>query len=567
MSAAPQYAAPIHAPNAALLIDFDNVTMGIRSDLGKELRSLLSSEIIKGKVAVQRAYADWRRYPQYIVPLTEASIDLIYAPAYGSSKKNATDIRLAIDALELVFVRPEIGTFILLSGDSDFSSLVIKLKEYGKYVIGVGIRESSSDLLVMNCDEYYSYNALAGLVKASDEEASVRKYDPWELVTEAVQRMKRNNDVMRSDRLKQVMQEIDNSFDEKNLGMSKFSRFCQEAAQRGLLTVTKLDNGQLEIDIPGAVATETPTRSVASATPAAAEASEAPASGEERGGRRSRRGRGGRGRDREDREPRGEREPRPTPVATTAQAPVEVTPEPVPATHVESRPTDASAGSTGERLTRGEAFDILRRTVADLVPGDESVRASDVRARARQLLGRDSESLSDRMFVRILKDAHDEGIIDLRRRGNDFEVARAADAAPVAEQLALSEQKATPPAAQPAPSATGPRFGMGPRGAGSRGRPSAPPPELFSVGVVDIGEPAEPAAAASAPASTNGGPPAEKGTRRPRGRGRANAAATPATTDAAESAAPAAKAKRGGAKKTTRRGGARAKKGGAPTEG
>ena len=326
MSAAPQYAAPIHAPNAALLIDFDNVTMGIRSDLGKELRSLLSSEIIKGKVAVQRAYADWRRYPQYIVPLTEASIDLIYAPAYGSSKKNATDIRLAIDALELVFVRPEIGTFILLSGDSDFSSLVIKLKEYGKYVIGVGIRESSSDLLVMNCDEYYSYNALAGLVKASDEEAAVRKYDPWELVTEAVQRMKRNNDVMRSDRLKQVMQEIDNTFDEKNLGISKFSRFCQEAAQRGLLSVTKLDNGQLEVDYPGTVTAEATVRAApqAAAVAAPGETGETPApSSEERGGRRGRRGRGGRGRDREDREPRGEREPRPTPIATDAQPPVE----------------------------------------------------------------------------------------------------------------------------------------------------------------------------------------------------------------------------------------------------
>src|SRR6476646_5899796 len=167
MSAVAHVSAPIHAPNAALLIDFDNVTMGIRSDLGKELRSLLSSEISKGKVAVQRAYADWRRYPQYIVPLAESSIDMIFAPAYGSSKKNATDIRLAVDAIELVFTRPEIGTYILLSGDSDFASLVNKLKEYGKYVIGVGIRESSSDLLVMNCDEYYSYNALAGLVKAT----------------------------------------------------------------------------------------------------------------------------------------------------------------------------------------------------------------------------------------------------------------------------------------------------------------------------------------------------------------------------------------------------------------
>src|SRR5512133_4153997 len=176
--AMPAVSGPIHthAPNAALLIDFDNVTMGIRSDLQQELRHLLGSEIIKGKVAVQRAYADWRRYPQYIVPLSEASIDLIFAPAYGSSKKNATDIRLAIDALELVFTRPEIGTFILLSGDSDFSSLVIKLKAYGKDVIGVGICASSSDLLMQNCDEYYSYNALAALVKSSDE-ATAQKWD------------------------------------------------------------------------------------------------------------------------------------------------------------------------------------------------------------------------------------------------------------------------------------------------------------------------------------------------------------------------------------------------------
>jgi len=243
-------ASPHHAPNAALLIDFDNVTMGIRSELQTELRNLLSSDIVKGKVSVQRAYADWRRYPQYIVPLAESSIDMIMATAYGSAKKNATDIRLAVDAMELVFTRPEIGTFILLSGDSDFSSLVIKLKEYGKYVIGVGIRESSSDLLVQNCDEYYSYNALAGLVKSGEEE--IVKHDPWELVTEAITRMKRNGDVMRADRLKQVMQQIDSSFDEKNLGMSKFSRFVTEAAQRGLLSLTKLENGQFEVGPPRA---------------------------------------------------------------------------------------------------------------------------------------------------------------------------------------------------------------------------------------------------------------------------------------------------------------------------
>src|SRR5438046_5952665 len=294
MTAAPHVSAPVHAPNAALLIDFDNVTMGIRSDLGKELRTLLSSDIIKGKVAVQRAYADWRRYPQYIVPLSEASIDLIFAPAYGSSKKNATDIALAIDALELVFTRPEIGTFILLSGDSDFSSLVIKLKEYGKYVIGVGIRESSSDLLVQNCDEYYSYNALAGLVKSGEEE--VVKKDPWELVTEAIERMTRNGDVMRADRLKQVMQQIDSSFDEKNLGMWKFSRFVAEAGHRVLLTLTKLENGQFEVGPPRAGATlpaGQETTGVAAPRLAVAEEGEA---------ERPRRGRrGGRGRDRDGR--------------------------------------------------------------------------------------------------------------------------------------------------------------------------------------------------------------------------------------------------------------------------
>ena len=233
------------APNAALLIDFDNVTMGMRSDLSKDLRKLLQSDVIRGKVTVQRAYADWRRYPQYIVPLSENSIDLIFAPAYGSSKKNATDIRMAIDAIELVFTRPEIGTYILLTGDSDFSSCVLKLKEYGKYVIGVGIQESSSDILVQNCDEYYSYTSLAGLQKTT--ETDVKSMDPWELVERAVKKMADKGDVMRSDRLKQVMLEIDSTFDEGGYGFSKFSRFVTEAASRDILTLKKMPNGQYEV--------------------------------------------------------------------------------------------------------------------------------------------------------------------------------------------------------------------------------------------------------------------------------------------------------------------------------
>jgi uncharacterized LabA/DUF88 family protein len=513
-----------HAPNAALLIDFDNVTTGIRSDLGNELRNLLSSDIIKGKVAVQRAYADWRRYPQHMVPLAEASIDTIQATAYGSAKKNATDIRLAVDAIELVFTRPEIGTYILLSGDSDFSSLVLKLKEYGKYVIGVGIRESSSDLLVMNCDEYYSYNALAGLVKTGDEEAA--KYDPWELVTEAVTRMKRNGDVMRSDRLKQVMQEIDPDFDEKELGHPKFSRFCLEAAQRGLLSVTKLENGQLEVDLPRekAAAAAPAQRARTEAAPAPAREG-ADADGEDRGRSRGRRGRG-RGRDRGERPSRAEPESRVEvdPNMDTAEMPIpdaevheaitdggrrpreerparEARPPrdagrsaAAPAARVDAGAASGGSdiGVSGERLTREEAFGLVRRAVEAMTSGAEDVvRASDVRVRARELLGRDSQTLAEHFFGRILRDAHDADVIDLRRRGDDFEVARAAEAAPVSEQLSRT---APPPSSATAASPAAPPRGMGPRGGGpTRGgrgsfgaKVGAPPPDLLSIGVVDI---------------------------------------------------------------------------------
>jgi uncharacterized LabA/DUF88 family protein len=529
------YAAPMHAPNAALLIDFDNVTMGIRSDLGKELRTLLGSDIIKGKVAVQRAYADWRRYPQYIVPLAESSIDMIMAPAYGSSKKNATDIRLAVDAMELVFTRPEIGTYILLSGDSDFASLVTKLKEYGKYVIGVGIRESSSDLLVMNCDEYYSYNALAGLVKNNEDEPA-KKWDPWELVTEAVSRMKRNGDVMRSDRLKQVMQEIDNSFDEKDLGMAKFSRFVQDAVQRGLLSATKLENGQLEIGLPsGAKGDARAAENAAADEAARVETPASLAAAEKTAGGRGRRGRRGRGRDRDDR-PRSDAPielpldgeaastiaaaAQPTVVADVPKAPVVTStvvaeptaprgrgrgdrPErtPRPEQPIRTEATEA-IGLTGERLTRDEAFDLLRRTVASLIPtGDAAVRASVIRAKARELLARDSESLSDRNFPRILKDAHDNDIIDLRRRGDDFEVARVAEAESVADQLAKSaiSNAPAPVATAIAPRGMGPRGVSGPRGRG--GRPGgAPPADLLSIGVVGQSSSAASAAPAPTPA-------------------------------------------------------------------
>ena len=137
-------------------------------------------------------------------------------------------------------------------------------------------------------------------------------------------------------------------------------------------------------------------------------------------------------------------------------------------------------GSSGERLTRDEAFDLLRRTVASLATNDHSVRASAVRHRARELLGRDSESLSERNFIRILKDAHDADVLNLRRRGDDFEVARAEAALPISEQLAKAE-----PEPSPSGTATAPRLSIRGRVSGSRGRtPTSLPPELLSLGVV-----------------------------------------------------------------------------------
>src|SRR5690606_10767269 len=132
--------------------------------------------------------------------------------------------------------------FILLSGVGCFGGLVLKLTEYGKGVVGVGIRGSSSDLLVQNCDEYYSYSALSGLTKAGEDAPSASE-DPWVLVERAVRQMAEKGDVMRSDRLKQVLIELDPNFDERTLGYSKFSKFVAEAANRGCLRLRKLENG------------------------------------------------------------------------------------------------------------------------------------------------------------------------------------------------------------------------------------------------------------------------------------------------------------------------------------
>jgi uncharacterized protein (TIGR00288 family) len=542
----------VHAPNAALLIDFDNVTLGIQKDLTKELRTLLNSDIIKGKVAVQRAYADWRRYPQYIVSLSESSIDLIFAPAFGSSKKNATDIRLAIDAIELVFTRPEIGTFILLSGDSDFSTMVIKLKEYGKYVIGVGIRESASDLLIQNCDEYYSYNDLAGLTKEVDTPSIQR--DPWELAGEAVAQMARNGDVMRSDRLKQVMQQIDSNFDERTAGFNRFSKFVVEAGQRGVVVVNKLDNGQYEVAPPaGGIGAGAPAAAGRPSREIDIPRRDGEAARDENGRRgRSRRGRGRGperapgGRERADevpregaaagREPSGRREP----VA----------------------PRGRTADGT---LSLARAFQLMTQALSELrAPSPHDA----LRLRMVALHGREDPLLEAGRFTRLLRQANDAEIADVRKVGEDeYEVSPhrtsgvptiAAPAAP-AGALAAGHTDELPIAGAAADAAVEPGRSDNGQRLGIRFRRGSRAPlragEIPLIGVVQMDAPPEPVGAvATLEEPAVEAEPARRKPARPRApRKKAAAAAAtapaPKAGDDEEPTAPRAKRTRARAKK------------------
>jgi uncharacterized protein (TIGR00288 family) len=519
-----------HAPHAALLIDFDNVTLGIQKDLTKELRTLLNSDIIKGKVAVQRAYADWRRYPQYIVPLSESSIDLIFAPAFGSSKKNATDIRLAIDAIELVFTRPEIGLFILLSGDSDFSTMVIKLKEYGKYVIGVGIRESASDLLIQNCDEYYSYSDLAGLTKEVDTPSTQR--DPWELAGEAVLQMIRNGDVMRSDRLKQVMQQIDPNFDERNAGFNRFSKFVIEAGQKGVVLLTKLDNGQYEV-APGpaakAGAVAPAQRSRVPSESGREETALSGAKGREEGARRgrSRRGRGGRDRS-GGREGAPHRDRNGAPREATAQR----------SAGRDERP-DAV-------LTLARAFQLMAQALSEF---RSPVGQEALRLRMVAMYGREDPLLDAGRFPRLLRQANDAEVAEVSKVGDDdYEISASRQAArlapPPPPPLVVEESPAGPPAtdagADPAASAArenGQRLGLRFR-RGSRGPTRGG--EIPLIGVVQIEPSPEPAEAAVGEPSAEMADTVEepRRPRRPRPRrSSAKPAVEPATGPTAEEAA------------------------------
>lgn len=228
----------------ALFCDLENVALGVRDSESKkfDINLVLERLVEKGKIIVKRAYADWERYSEFKIPFHEAAIELIDIPQRRYTGKNSADIKMVVDAMDLSYSKEHLDTFVLLSGDSDFSPLVSKLKENNKYVIGIGVKNSSSNLLIDNCDEFIFYEdvwrdqqkgpALTGLTK--------KKAEVFQMLTESILALQRENkDVLWGSMIKQTMKRKKPSFNEGYYGYSTFSELLQDAERNGLLKLRK----------------------------------------------------------------------------------------------------------------------------------------------------------------------------------------------------------------------------------------------------------------------------------------------------------------------------------------
>ena len=146
----------------AVFCDFENGALGVRDAkyAAFDIRKVLERLLLKGNIVVKKAYCDWERYKEFKAPMHEAAFELIEIPHVRQSGKNSADIRMVVDALDLCYTKSHVDTFVIISGDSDFSPLVSKLRENNKLVIGVGVKNSTSDLLIANCDEFIYYDDL-----------------------------------------------------------------------------------------------------------------------------------------------------------------------------------------------------------------------------------------------------------------------------------------------------------------------------------------------------------------------------------------------------------------------
>jgi uncharacterized protein (TIGR00288 family) len=166
--------------NLALFCDFENIALGVRdANYARfEIQEVLERLLVKGNIVVKKAYCDWDRYKGFKASMHEASFELIEIPHVRQSGKNSADIRMVVDALDLCYTKAHVDTFVIISGDSDFSPLVSKLRENNKIVIGVGVKNSTSDLLIANCDEFIYYDDLIRVAqrrKPKAKKATARK--------------------------------------------------------------------------------------------------------------------------------------------------------------------------------------------------------------------------------------------------------------------------------------------------------------------------------------------------------------------------------------------------------
>ena len=228
----------------ALFIDFENIALGVRDAQYKkfDIQLVLQRLFEKGRIVFKKAYADWTRYSEYKREFHEAAIELIDIPQRNYTAKNSADIRMVVDAMDLVASKGHITTFVVCSGDSDFSPLVSKLKENDKSVIGVGVKNSTSNLLISNCDEFIFYEDLVRETHAlpSIENLPKKKQEVFRLVLDSVQALRRENyDVIWGSMVKQTMQRKQPYFNESYYGYKSFSELLEDAERHGLLTMKK----------------------------------------------------------------------------------------------------------------------------------------------------------------------------------------------------------------------------------------------------------------------------------------------------------------------------------------
>jgi uncharacterized protein (TIGR00288 family) len=228
----------------ALFCDLENIALGVRDSEVKrfDIHLVLERLLEKGKIIVKRAYADWERYSEFKQAFHEAAIELIDIPQRRYTGKNSADIKLVVDAMDLCYAKEHLDTFVVLSGDSDFSPLVSKLKENNKYVIGVGVKNSSSNLLIDNCDEFIFYEDLWREREQGPELTGLtkKKAEAFSLLIDAILALQRENkEVLFGSLIKQTMQRKKPSFNEGYYGYSTFSELLQDAERHKLIELRK----------------------------------------------------------------------------------------------------------------------------------------------------------------------------------------------------------------------------------------------------------------------------------------------------------------------------------------